>query len=211
MNKIINYDIFKLNMSVPAFFNSNLKDAYKNDKITYITFIQSDLLENIVDLNNFIESYINFIKEWSLPYCFFPYYTYFNRILPNSLAIPNPKFELSIDETKKIHIITSPAIGFLILDLSKLKKINFMFNESYTELFYLQDLIQKCYEQKLWISNCCFLDRYESWKDLKQNIVGKFLLNSEKFNKEKTEYNKLNFSYHTSQEFFKVFKEKYKL
>lgn len=210
MNKIITYDPNKLDISVPAYYNKILAETYKNEKVKYLTFIQADLAEQCKDFSKFISNYLDFLTEWNLPYIFFPYYLYFNKMLPNILGKPNPKLEV-IAGDKKLNVVMSPAYGFLMLDVKKLKDINFSFNESYTELFYLQDLIQTCYEKDLWISNCCFLDRYQSWEDLKELSLTGYTINSLKFNAEKTEYEKRSVEYKSPNEFLVTFKEKYKL
>jgi hypothetical protein len=210
MNKIITYDPNKLEISVPAYYNKILAETYKNENIKYLTFIQVDLAEQCKDFPKFISNYLEFLTEWDLPYIFFPYYLYFNKMLSNILGKPNPKLEV-IAGDKTINVVMSPAYGFLMLDVKKLKDIDFLFNESYTELFYLQDLIQICYEKNLWISNCCFLDRYHSWEDLKELSVSGYTINSLKFNTEKAEYEKREIEYKSPNEFLVRFKERYKL
>ena len=211
MNKVIvfNPSNIKKNGSIPAYFNKELSNAYTKDNLSYITFIFEDLSKNLIDQNKFISDYKEFMKKWDLPYCFFPYYVYFNKLLPELMNKPNPKFNINIKDDLPINVICSPAYGFLMLDIKKLKSINFKFNEEYTELYYLQDLIQKCFENKFWISNCCFIDRFESWKDLKEQIITGLLMNNEKFNEEKTKYDKQGFTYQSLQEFLQLLKGKY--
>lgn len=212
MNKII---VFNPNTikesSIPAYLNSELEFAYKNEKLSYITFIYDDLSKNLIDQNKFINSYKEFMQKWDLPYSFFPYYVYFNKLLPDLLNKPNPKFNINIKNDSPINVICSPTYGFLMLDIKKLKSINFRFNEEYTQLYYIQDLIQKCYEHKFWISNCCFIDRFESWKDLKEQTTNGFLMDNNKFTAEKAEYDKQGFKYQTLQEFLDILKGTFKL
>ena len=214
MNKIITYipqEIIKT-QSIPKYFNSELEKAYKNDKIDNLIFIQKDIQDNIIDFNKFIESYNQLMLEYDLPYSFYPYYIYFNRLLPNVLNKPNPKLNITIKKVKNIQVVCVPAYGFLMLNVKKLKSINFKFDENLTELYWLQDMIQKCYEQKLWLSNCCFLDVTESWKMLKdyRNING-FYINGETYKKEKENYEKLQIKYHSIQEFLDIFKGKFNI
>lgn len=213
MNKVITYYPTQLNgKSVPQFFNEELEKAYTNEKLTTITFIQSDLQENVKDFNLFVSSYKEFLTEWNLPFVFFPYYAYFNKNIPQYLGLPNPKLEIFVkSKNVKINMVVAPAYGFLMLDLQKLKSINFKFNEAYTELYYLQDLSQKCFENKLWISNCCYLDRLDSYKELKVININGYMTNTERYNKEKEEYDKQNIQYHDIQTFLNIFKEHYKL
>ena len=184
MNKIITYMPSDLKTSVPAFFNTILTDAFNNESIKYVTFVQTDLMLNCKD---------------------------FNKMLPHSLGIPNPKLDITLADKKHINVVMSPAYGFLILDIDKLKSIDFKFNESYTELYYMQDLIQKCFENNLWLSNSCFLDKHNSWNDLKQVTLDGYAIDSEKFKSERNEYNKLNFTYQSPNDFVIKFKEKYNL
>lgn len=213
MNKVITYYPTELNgKSVPQFFNEELEKAYANEKLSTITFIQTDLQSQLKDFNQFVSSYKEFLFEWNLPYVFFPYYVYFNKTLPQYLAKPMPKLEIFIkNKNAKINMVIAPAYGFLMLDLKKLKSINFKFNEEFTELYYLQDLSQKCFDNKLWVSNCCYIDRYESFKDLKELTLNGYMTNSEKYNKEREIYEKYGYSYHDIQTFLNIFKETYKL
>lgn len=212
MNKIIVYNPNELkDKNIPAYLNIELNKAYANEKLSYITFIFEDLSKKLKDQNSFVTKYKTFMQEWNLPYVFFPYYVYFNKMLPNSLQRPNPKLKVNIKGKDSINVICAPAYGFLMLDLKKLKSINFVFNENYTELYYIQDLIQKCYENKFWISNCCFIDRLNSYEDLAEITLDGLTINSEKFNTEKTEYDKQGFTYQSIQEFLNILKGSFNL
>lgn len=214
MNKIISYvpqEIIKTK-TIPQFFNQELKNAYKNDKIEYIIFMQKDVQDNIKDLNNFVDQYKNLMVDYDLPYSFYPYYIYFNRLLPNILNKPNPKLKVIIKKVKTINVVCTPGYGFLMLDVKKLKSINFEFDETLSELYWLQDLIQKCFEQKLWISNCCFLDILNSWELLKDyKTIKGYYINNEKYQKEKQIFDNKKITYHGIQEFLDLFKGKYNI
>lgn len=208
MNKIITY---QQNINIPEFFNLELNKAYKDNKQTKLTFIQTDLLSNLKNSKDFFAKYNSFMDEWDLPYAFFPYYVYFNKLLPNELGKPNPKYIFNIKNKKKVDVITQPAYGFLMLNVKKMKSINFNFNIEYSEIYYLQDMVEKCYQNNLWISNCYFIDRHESWKDLKQLTIDGKLVNVKKYNEEKEKYNKLNIQYSSPQVFIEAFKRKYNI
>ena len=154
---------------------------------------------------------MNPFKNKVVPFVFFPYYVYFNKLLPKELGKPNPKFIFNIKNNKKIDVINQPAYGFLMLDINKMKSINFNFNIEFTEIYYLQDMVEKCYQNKLWISNCFFIDRHESWKDLKKLTIDGTLVNMKKYNEEKIKYNKLNLQYLSPQIFIETFKRKYNI
>lgn len=214
MNKIITYiprEIIKT-QSIPEYFNKELEKAYENEKIDNIIFIQKDVQDNIIDFNKFIEQYTQLMIDYDLPYCFYPYYIYFNRLLPNILNKPNPKLNITIKKVKNIQVVCAPAYGFLMLNVKKLKDINFKFDVSLPELYWMQDMIQRCYEFSLWVSNCCFLDVPESWKMMKDsyNIQG-YYVNGEKYKKEKETYDKKQIKYHNIQEFLNIFKGKYNI
>lgn len=209
MNKIVLYTPTALNESVPAFFNKELEIAYKKDKLQFITFCQQDIADNCIDYNKFINDYKEFMIKYDLPYVFFPYYIHFNKVLPEYIGLPNPKLEILLKKQDKIDVISCVSYGFLMLNVKKLKNINFKFNEDLPILYYMQDLIQKCYDNKLWISNCVFIDRHESWKDLKEITVSGYQLNSEKFKEEAAVYNSLKFEYTDINKFVELFKEKY--
>ena len=211
MNKIIIYEPSKLNKSIPAYFNEVLNNTYSNEKVSYLTFVIKDLSEQCKDFNKFTLDYKLFLEKWNLPYVFFPYYAYFNKLIPHFVGLPNPKLAIKLNDNTKINMIMSPAYGFLMLDIKKLKAINFKFNGEYTELFYIQDLIQKCYEAQYWCSNCCFIDRFNSWEDLKEVTLNGYGIESAKFNNEKERYESLGITYHSPNEFVKIFKEQYKL
>ena len=212
MNKIVKYSKdLGTSGNVPAFYNKELEAAYQNDKIEYITFIQDDLYDNCKNPQQFINDYKDFLVKWNLPYVFFPYYIYFNKLLPEEVALPNPRLLLNIKNVQKVNVVCMIAYGFLVVDVKKLKSINFKFNEQYTELFWLQDLAEQCFKNNLWVSNCCFLDRVESWKDLKVVTLTGHYTNNDKFNKEKAEYEKQGIKYHGIQDFINLFKMRYNL
>lgn len=211
MNKIIIYEPSKLNKSIPAYFNEILNTTYSNEKVSYLTFVIKDLSEQCKDFNKFTLDYKLFLEKWNLPYVFFPYYVYFNKLIPHFVGLPNPKLAIKLNDNTSINMIMSPAYGFLMLDIKKLKAIDFKFNEEYTELFYIQDLVQKCFEAQYWCSNCCFIDRFNSWEDLKEVTLNGYTIESTKFNNEKESYERLGISYHSPNEFIKIFKEQYKL
>lgn len=211
MNKIITYipqEIIKT-QSIPQYFNQELEKVYKDDTVDNIIFIQKDLQDNIIDINKFIESYNQLMIDYDLPYCFYPYYLYFNKLLPNILNKPNPKINLTIKKVKNIQVVNIPAYGFLMLNVKKFKDIKFNFDQTLPELYWLQDMIQKCYEFNLWISNCCFLDVPNSWEMTKDfyNING-YHVNGDKYKKEKETYENKQIKYHTIQEFLDIFKKR---
>jgi hypothetical protein len=207
MNKLVIFDpITKSN--IPEFFNSELESAYKSDKIKTVTFVFSDLFDNFNDANKTISNYVKFMNEWNLPYVFYPYYSYFNKIMPAELHFPNPQFEIKVND-KVVNVVNQPAYGLLIVNVQKLKSIDYKFPVEFSQLYYIQDLIEHCYQNKLWISNNKFIDMFESWKTVKSLRKATFSANMEKFNAEAEEYGKKQINYQSAQEFIDKFKEVY--
>ena len=65
MNKIIVYNPNKIkDNNIPAYLNVELKKAYTNEKLSYITFIFDDLSKKLKDQNSFVTKYKEFMKEW---------------------------------------------------------------------------------------------------------------------------------------------------
>ena len=182
-------------------YNNQLKNAYKDIKDDdvenhYLVLLYEDLAANLIDRDKFIEDYINLAEEFNLPYTFFPYYGLFNKVLIKcSNGLPHPVFEITLTNknNKVIDISHQIAPGCIVLNVNMLKKIDFKFDQNYPTVFYLQDLVEKCYREKLWISNCWYIDRHESWKDLK-NISNscKFGINNKNFAAEQKKYFEFN-------------------
>lgn len=207
MNKLVIFDpVTKSN--IPEFLNSELEAAYKSNKVKTVTFIFSDLFDNFINANEMISKYVKFMKEWKLPYVFYPYYSYFNKAMPAELHFPNPQFEIKTNKGT-INVVNQPAYGLLIVDIKKLKSINYKFPVEFSQLYYIQDLIEQCYQNKLWISNNKFIDIFESWKNVKSLRRACYSTDIEKFNKESDEYNKKQIVYQAAQEFIDKFKEVY--
>lgn len=194
--------VFLVTSQIKSFiqtYNNQLKNAYKDVKDNenyYLVLLNEDLKANLKDDKKFVDDYINLAEEFDLPFTFFPYYGAFNKVLIKaSGGIPHPVFEVTIENkgNKVVNIIHQIAPGCLVLNLNKLKKIDFKFDTNYPTLFYLQDLVEKCYRAKLWISNCWYIDRLNSWEDLKSNpLEVKFGINGKNFQDEQKKYFETN-------------------
>ena len=176
-------------------YNNQLKNAYKDVKdgeTSYLVLLNEDLKANLKDDKKFIDDYIALAEEFKLPYTFFPYYGSFNQaMIKCSNGIPHPIFEATIESknNKIVNLVHQISPGCIVLNLNMLKKIDFKFDTNYPTIFYLQDLVEKCYRAKLWISNCWYIDRHESWKDLKViNLDVKFGINNKNFIDEQKKY-----------------------
>jgi thiamine pyrophosphate-dependent acetolactate synthase large subunit-like protein len=108
-----------------------------------------------------------------------------------------------------VNVVNQPAYGLLIVNVQKLKSIDYKFPVEFSQLYYIQDLIEHCYQNKLWISNNKFIDMFESWKTVKSLRKATFSANMEKFNAEAEEYGKKQINYQSAQEFIDKFKEVY--
>lgn len=181
--KIISYDPKEIK-NVPAFFNKYL-DEFKDED--YLMFVFNDINEKIIDRNDFSIKYVTLMKIFELPYVFFPYYIHFNKILYDSICMPCPRAHVTFSKGI-FDIIANPAYGMLIVDIQKLKSINFKFNEEYKLSFYIQDLIHACYENKLWISETYFLDLCNSYSLLTENIKKGYSIPPNDFNAEKKKF-----------------------
>jgi len=148
--------------NVPAMMNKHLAEN-KDEK--YILFIFEEIYKHVKDKTEFVRKYENLMKDVDLPYAFFPYYLHFNKILPDSAAKPSPRAHVTVtDKNLKFDIVAQPAFGMLLVDVQKLNSINFKFNEEYKFIFYLQDLIKKCHENKIGYSSSYFLDVTNSYE-----------------------------------------------
>lgn len=167
--------IFNINSQIKNFiqsYNNQLKNLYKTIKDDdteniYLVLLFEDLAKKLKDKNKFIDDYINFAEEWKLPYTFYPYYGSFNKVMIKiSNGLYHPSFEavLTSKDNKVVDITHQVSFGCLILNVNMLKKINFKFDQNYPTVFYLQDLVEKCYRAQYWISNCWFLDIHNSWE-----------------------------------------------
>ena len=178
-------------------YNNQLKNAYKTIKDddtenSYLVLINEDLKANLKDDKKFIDDYIDWAEKWNLPYTFFPYYGTFNKaMIKCSKGIPHPFYELTLakKDNEVVDIVHQISPGCIILNVNKLKSIDFKFDVNLPTMFYLQDLVEKCYRAKLWISNCWYIDRLHSWEDLKELTTEcKFPINFKNFQDEQKKY-----------------------
>lgn len=212
--------IFIVNTQIKSYiqtFNNQLKNAYKNIKDddtenTYLILLNEDLQKKLKNKDQFINNYITHAEEFDLPYTFFPYYGAFNKVmLQITPGIPHPVFELTLEEKGGgvINLVHQIAPGCLILNVNKLKKINFKFDQNFPSIFYLQDLVEKCYRAKLWISNCWYVDRLNSWKEVNDlDSTQIHPVNPKNFQQEQKRYFEgKDYKYKEAQQFINDFKK----
>ena len=182
-------------------YNNQLKNAYKSiskedTQNTYLILLNEDLMRKLKNKDQFIDDYIALAEEFDLPYTFFPYYGNFNKVMIQiSPGIPHPIFEITLEKrnNKVINITHQIAPGCLVLNVNKLKSINFKFDQNYSAIFYLQDLVEKCYRAKLWISNCWYIDRLHSWEDVEGlDLTQSHPINPKTFQAEQKKYFETN-------------------
>ena len=171
--------------NIPKFLNETIENN-QNEK--YIMFIFNDLYEHIIDKDLFFNKYYELLKTYDLPYAFYPYYIHFNKALTSFISIANPKMRVEVKEKLSFDVINQTAYGMLIIDTEKLKEINFKFNETYAIAFYIQELIEECYNKNLYISNSWFIDVYKSYEMIDSNMKDGFKINPKDFTEEKAKF-----------------------
>lgn len=202
---IIKYDPKKI-INMSKFLNDNI-ELHKNEK--YIMFIFNDIYENIINLNEFYTKYVKLMKRFDLPYAFYPYYLHFNKMLWRSLSIASPKMKIKIDKKPACNVINQAAYGMLIVDIEKIKSINFKFNESLKLCFYIQDLAEACFKHNLYFSSSSFLDVYNSQEMVKSSFKDGYFIDAKEFAEEKSKfYAKNTVVKEDVNEFIKKLKEK---
>lgn len=181
---IIKYDP-KTIENVASFLNNEI-DKNANEK--YIMFIFNDIHDKVININDFYNKYVNLIETFDLPFAFYPYYIHFNKALKNSLSIKSPKMKISINKKYMCDIVNQMAYGMIIINLEKIKSINFKFDEQFKLCFYLQDLAEKCYQNKLYISASSFLDVPDSFNLVTDSFKNGHFIDTSKFAEEKTKF-----------------------
>ncbi len=205
--KLISYDPQEIK-NVPAFMNKCI-DEYSDER--FFMFIFDSVIKYVIDKEELVHKYEELLTKLDLPYAFFPYYAHFNKILPNNLGKPSPRISAKLKDGFAFDIVQEPTFGMLVLDMEKLKKINFRFNEEYKMSFYIQDLIKKCLDNNLYFSEAYFIDVHESHKLFNFNFNNVFIYDRNKFVEEKQKYYNENKD-HTSEQindYVNNLKEKY--
>lgn len=202
--KLISYKAGSIN--VPKRINEELDKEYVEQTCEYLIFSQIDVLENAKDKNQLCDEYVKFMDNWKIPFVTYYYYGRFNCIMPDTINRPNPKL---IINTKKgrCAVISQPAYGFLVLNISMLKSKNIKMDDTYPEIFYLQDLAEKCMKEGLWVSNNTFIEMDKSWELFKTHKNDGYAIDIAKFTSEKNRYNQIPRDYKPLQFFIEAFKK----
>lgn len=173
--------------NIPKFFNEKIENLRQNN-CRYVIFVFEDLWNAAKNKDDVISEYVNFVKDYDMPYAIYPYYNSFNRVKINDCNIPTPKAEIHcIKNDKRCNIIANLSIGLLVLDLVKLEEINFKFNEEYHLFFYLFDLLTKSALSKKTSSFNFYTDLYNSWR-LFNDFEATCKLNYSEIGNEKSSY-----------------------
>ena len=205
-------DLYKLftykegTLNVPQFINTELSKEYTEQHYKYLIFAQEDVINNAKDKEQLCKAYTDFMDFWKLPFTTYAFYGRFNSVMPETANRPNPKLIIECKKGK-VCVIGQPAYGFLIVNIEMLKSKNIKCDESYPEIFYLQDLAEKCYKENLWISNNNFLDINESWTLFKEHKNNGYNIDIKKFVSEKNRYNQIPRNYKPLNDFIENFKK----
>jgi hypothetical protein len=180
--KIVSYDPRNIE-NVSIFFNEKINE-YKNESeySGFIMFIFDEILAEAKDKNLLCESYEKLLKDFNLPYAFFPYFLHFNKALPNLISFPNPKLKINT-KNGSFNVVIQPCFGMLVLNLNLIK--HFKFDEQFGTSFYVQDLIHYCKEKDLYFSKSFFMDVCDSYKLFISSFKEGFVPKVELFKKEK--------------------------
>ena len=175
--------------NIPAMMNQQIAESTDN----FIMFVFDSIANEMIDKQACCNAYKDFMLRFNLPFMIFPYYMHFNKILPDSIAKPNPRATIKLHKTGEVFdVIGQAAYGMLIVNKQRLSDIEFKFNERYAKAFYVQDLINRCYEKKIWLSNQYLIDIHNSWMMFKSNIREGYSVPPQIFLAEKEEFSKNN-------------------
>ena len=131
---IIKYDPEKIE-NTAKFFNEQI-ELYPNEK--YIMFIFDDIYNSLKNADDFFQKYKELLERFDLPYAFYPYYIHFNKVLKRYISYPNPRMRVKISGSPAFDVVNQTSYGMVILNMEKIKLINFKFNELYEKCFYIQ-------------------------------------------------------------------------
>ena len=180
--KVVHYNPREI-QNVPAFLNKFL-DEFKNEK--YVMFVYEDVIDKVKDKEAFVKAYENLLKTADLPYAFFPYYVHFNKILPGLSGKPSPRMSaVRAADGFRFDVVQEPSYGMLIIDVEKINSIGFRFNPSYKMAFYVQDLIKKCFDAKIYFSKSFFMDVHNSWDLFNDEFKDGYMFSPKEFGEEK--------------------------
>jgi hypothetical protein len=204
--KIISFDP-KTIENKAKFFNEKIAEI-TDEK--YVMFVFDDIYAGMKNEDEVKAAYENLMKEFDLPYAFFSYYIHFNRIFQDSIRKPSPRIKINFHNKIALDVVQEPAYGLLVIDLEKIKAIDFKFNERYGKVFYLQDLIITCFNKNLYISNSYFCDVGDSYELFNADFKEGYAVDPKIFNDEKQLfYNENRVEFEQINAFLDNFKKKY--
>lgn len=180
--KIITYNPKSI-LNTASFLNEQLGKLNEDDR--FVMFVYDTIIDKVKSKEKLVTEYENLMTKLDLPFMFFPYYLHFNKILPALVAKPSPRITVTMSNGTKFDVVQEPTFGLLILDVKKLKAIGFRFNEKYAKAFYLQDLILRCFEKKLYFSTNYFIDVKNSFELFDDTFEQGYNVDPGEFMKEK--------------------------
>jgi len=194
--------------NIPKYLNQIILNN-KDEK--YIMFIFNDLYEHIINKEEFYEKYCNLLKTYDLPFAFYPYYIHFNKVLQGFASIPYTKMRCTVNNNESFDVVNQTAYGMLIIDNEKIKRINFKFNEIFKKAFYIQELIEVCFQKDLIVSNSWYMDVCKSSEMVNDSMKNGFIIDVKNFTEEKTKFFNLfkQNQPESGNDFIKKIQEKY--
>lgn len=186
--KIISYDPKEIT-NISSFMNRYI-DEYRDEK--FLMFVFDDVIGKAKDKAELVRRYEELMLKLDLPYAFFPYYAHFNKIFPGLIGKPSPRIAVRMKDGFMFDVVQDPCFGLLVVDVEKLNRIGFRFNEEYRLSFYIQDLISRCFSEKLYMSATYFIDVHSSYELFSDDFRDGYVFDVKAFLEEKRKFFEAN-------------------
>lgn len=186
--KIISYDPKEIT-NISSFMNRYI-DEYRGEK--FLMFVFDDVISKAKDKAELVRRYEELMLKLDLPYAFFPYYAHFNKIFPGLISKPSPRIVVRMKDGFTFDVVQDPCFGLLVVDVEKLNRIGFRFNEEYKLSFYIQDLISRCFSEKLYMSATYFIDAHSSYELFSDDFRDGYVFDVKAFLEEKRKFFEAN-------------------
>ena len=186
--KVISYDPKEIT-NISSFMNRYI-DEYRDEK--FLMFVFDDVIGKAKDKAELVRRYEELMLKLDLPYAFFPYYAHFNKIFPGLISKPSPRIVVRMKDGFTFDVVQDPCFGLLVVDVEKLNRIGFRFNEEYKLSFYIQDLISRCFSEKLYMSATYFIDAHSSYELFSDDFRDGYVFDVKAFLEEKRKFFEAN-------------------
>lgn len=186
--KVISYDPKEIT-NISSFMNRYI-DEYRGEK--FLMFVFDDVIGKAKDKAELVRRYEELMLKLDLPYAFFPYYAHFNKIFPGLISKPSPRIVVRMKDGFTFDVVQDPCFGLLVVDVEKLNRIGFRFNEEYKLSFYIQDLISRCFSEKLYMSATYFIDAHSSYELFSDDFRDGYVFDVKAFLEEKRKFFEAN-------------------